>query len=98
MQNFAPGIKPGVFVTQGQVIGYVGSTGLATGPHVCFRFWKNGKQVNHLRLNFPQAKPLPDDELPKFMELRDQYLKMIEGVEPVKVKKEETEENSKGNP
>ena len=102
MQKFAPGIKPGVFVTQGQVIGYVGSTGLATGPHVCFRFWKNGKQVNHLRLNFPQAKPLPDDELPKFMELRDQYLKMIEGIEPVKVKKEAIEEDlpegKKGNP
>ncbi len=49
MQDFAPGIKPGKRVKQGDVIGYVGSTGLATGPHVCFRFWKNGKQVDHYK-------------------------------------------------
>ncbi|MCI5080364.1 MAG: peptidoglycan DD-metalloendopeptidase family protein [Saprospiraceae bacterium] len=102
MQKFAKGIKPGVFVTQGQVIGYVGSTGLATGPHVCFRFWKNGKQVNHLRLNFPEAKPLPDDELPKFQKVRDEYLKLLEGVQPIKIVKaeeEQTEEHSTtGNP
>ena len=42
-------VSAGEHVKQGQVIGYVGSTGLATGPHVCFRFWKNGKQVDHLR-------------------------------------------------
>lgn len=67
MSRFAAGIKSGVHVKQGQVIGYVGQTGLATGPHVCFRFWKNGKQVNHRRLNFPPSDPLPDDELPDFM-------------------------------
>ncbi len=58
MQKFASGISPGTQVKQGQVIGYVGSTGLATGPHVCFRFWKNGKQVNHLKLNFHQPSHL----------------------------------------
>ncbi|MEL6140892.1 MAG: peptidoglycan DD-metalloendopeptidase family protein, partial [Bacteroidota bacterium] len=47
MQRFAKGIHPGVHVSQGEVIGYVGSTGLATGPHVCFRFWQNGRQVDH---------------------------------------------------
>ena len=49
MSRFARGIRPGTQVKQGEVIGYVGSTGLATGPHVCFRFWKNGQQVDHLR-------------------------------------------------
>ncbi|MEK7257512.1 MAG: peptidoglycan DD-metalloendopeptidase family protein, partial [Bacteroidota bacterium] len=53
MSRFAKGIRRGSKVAQGQVIGYVGSSGLATGPHVCFRFWKNGRQVNHLRLNLP---------------------------------------------
>ena len=57
MQKFAKGIRPGMHVKQGQTIGYVGSTGLATGPHVCFRFWKNGKQINHFRENFPPADP-----------------------------------------
>ncbi len=77
MKGFAKGIRPGVRVQQGQVIGYVGSTGLATGPHVCFRFWKNGQQVNHLKLNFPPAKPLPATEMPAFEALRDEYLGML---------------------
>ncbi|MCB0587321.1 MAG: peptidoglycan DD-metalloendopeptidase family protein [Phaeodactylibacter sp.] len=85
MQKFAKGISSGVHVKQGQVIGYVGSTGLATGPHVCFRFWKNGKQVNHLNLKFPPAKPLPDEDMPRFTELRDKYMALLEKAHPVKV-------------
>ncbi len=50
--------KVGNRVRQGDIIGYVGSTGLATGPHVCFRFWKNGKQVNHLKEKFPPSLPI----------------------------------------
>ncbi len=74
MQKFAKGIKPGIHVEQGDVIGYVGSSGLATGPHVCFRFWKDGRQINHMRLNFPAKDPLPVKELPGFFEVRDDYL------------------------
>ncbi len=81
MQKFANGIRPGVHVRQGQVIGYVGSTGLATGPHVCFRFWKNGRQVNHLRLKFPPPKPLPTEDLPGFFEIRDKYLAQLDNAE-----------------
>lgn len=58
MSKIASGMKPGKRVRQGEVIGYVGSTGLATGPHVCFRFWKNGKQVNHRREKLPPSKPI----------------------------------------
>ncbi|MBL4651393.1 MAG: peptidoglycan DD-metalloendopeptidase family protein [Flavobacteriales bacterium] len=50
--------KVGDRVRQGDIIGYVGSTGLATGPHVCFRFWKNGKQVDHLKEKFPPSLPI----------------------------------------
>lgn len=78
MQRFASGIRPGVRVQQGQVIGYVGSTGLATGPHVCFRFWKNGRQVNHLKLEMPPAKPLPASEMDNFRRLRDELVKRLE--------------------
>jgi murein DD-endopeptidase MepM/ murein hydrolase activator NlpD len=54
-------VKVGDVVRQGDVIGYVGSTGLATGPHVCFRFWKNGVQVDHRKEKFPPSLPIKDD-------------------------------------
>ena len=60
------GIKPGTRVHRGQVIGYVGKTGLATGPHLCFRFWKNGKFFNHLRMNLPSDKSLQKESIPVF--------------------------------
>lgn len=51
-------VRRGQHVNQGDVIGRVGSTGLATGPHVCYRFWKNGKQVDALKLNLPNGEPM----------------------------------------
>lgn len=53
-------VKRGQQVRQGEVIGYVGSTGLATGPHVCYRFWKNGRQVDALAQKFPPSVPIAD--------------------------------------
>lgn len=58
MSKIAKGMKPGVRVRQGDVIGYVGSTGLATGPHVCYRFWKNGVQVDPRKEKLPEAMEL----------------------------------------
>lgn len=80
MQRIAKGIKPGTRVRQGQVIGYVGSTGLATGPHVCFRFWKNGRQVNPARERFPEAKPMPKNLLPDFFAHRDSLVGLLRAV------------------
>lgn len=60
MSGFASGISRGTRVEQGEVIGYVGQTGLATGPHLCYRFWKNGQQVDPFRLEFPSGDPVPD--------------------------------------
>ena len=66
MKAFAPGIRPGVAVTKGQVIGYVGSTGLSSGPHVCFRFWKDGRQVDHRALGLPQAESITQEAMAAF--------------------------------
>ncbi len=80
MQGFSSGMKKGKRVMQGETIGYVGSTGLATGPHVCFRFWKNGIQVNHLKQIFEPAKTMPETELPKFFDYRDKIKALIDQI------------------
>ncbi len=66
MSKFASGIKRGKNVRQGEVIGYVGSTGLATGPHLCYRFWKNGRQVDPSKEDIPSVKPVRKEYLDRF--------------------------------
>lgn len=77
MSRIKSGVRPGVSVKQGDVIGYVGSTGLATGPHVCYRFWKNGRQVDAMRVEMPKSEPLPDAILPNFFAVRDELWKQL---------------------
>lgn len=60
-------VRRGQHVNQGDVIGRVGSTGLATGPHVCYRFWKNGKQVDALKLNLPGGEPMNSANKSRFL-------------------------------
>ena len=67
------GVKKGHFVTQGDYIGSVGMTGNTSGPHVCYRFWKNGKQVDPLRQKLPEAKPISQN-------LKDKYLTYMRPV------------------
>jgi murein DD-endopeptidase MepM/ murein hydrolase activator NlpD len=61
-------VKKGQFVKQGDIIGYVGMTGNTGGPHVCYRFWKNGKQVDPFKQKLPEAKPISDSLKVKYLE------------------------------
>jgi murein DD-endopeptidase MepM/ murein hydrolase activator NlpD len=81
MQKFAKGMKLGARVNQGDVIGYVGSTGLATGPHVCFRFWKNGKQVDHRRENLPPPNPMKGESFELFKEIQIELAARLAEIE-----------------
>ncbi|MDN5204000.1 peptidoglycan DD-metalloendopeptidase family protein [Fulvivirgaceae bacterium BMA10] len=71
MSKIASGIRAGVKVRQGDVIGYVGSTGLARGNHLCYRFWKNGVQVDALRVELPPSEPIREENLADFNSVKD---------------------------
>lgn len=70
LKGYANGIRKGKRVRQGQVIGYVGSTGRSTGPHLHYEILKNGKQTNPKRLNLPSGRKLAGAELKRFLTAR----------------------------
>ena len=81
MSRFARGIRTGAKVRQGQVIGYVGSTGHATGPHLDYRIKVNGSFVNPRTVKLPSKNPVPPNELARFGKIRDACLmKFLEGT------------------
>ncbi|RXG33159.1 Murein DD-endopeptidase MepM and murein hydrolase activator NlpD, contain LysM domain [Leeuwenhoekiella marinoflava DSM 3653] len=61
-------VSRGDYVRQGEVIGYIGMTGNTSGPHVCYRFWKNGKQVNPFAIDLPTSEPLAEELQPQYFE------------------------------
>jgi murein DD-endopeptidase MepM/ murein hydrolase activator NlpD len=80
MSRIGAGIYPGVRVRQGQNIGYVGSTGLATGPHVCYRFWRNGVQVDALRVELPPSQPVKKEYLESFRCVKEELILRLQQI------------------
>lgn len=79
--------RRGQHVNQGDVIGKVGSTGLATGPHVCYRFWKNGQQVDALKLKLPNSEPMDKRNLPRFITQMKPLKQELDSISSLKFKK-----------
>jgi murein DD-endopeptidase MepM/ murein hydrolase activator NlpD len=71
LSKYAKGITPGKRVRQGEVIGYVGSTGRSTGPHLDFRVWKNGTPINPLKMDSPPAEPVKDAHKKAFEQMHE---------------------------
>ncbi len=84
LSRFGKGIRKGKYVRQGQLIGYVGSTGLSTGPHLDFRLNKHGKWLNPIKLNPPRSKPLEEKELTEYTEYVKVLLSLMEGLKTFK--------------
>lgn len=74
-------VNVGEYVEQGDIIGFVGSTGLATGPHVCYRFWVNGRQVDPYKQDLPSSEPLAEELVPDYQKFIAPIKKELDSIE-----------------
>jgi murein DD-endopeptidase MepM/ murein hydrolase activator NlpD len=77
LSRFGPGIQQGVYVRQGQVIGYVGSSGLSSGPHLDFRFYRNGYAVDPLKVEAPPVNPVAPEAMEEFRKVARGYIDLL---------------------
>lgn len=80
LSSIAPDVRPGAHVDQGQIIGRVGMSGLATGPHLHYEFLQNGRHRNPLTVEVPSAPSIAASNLPQFFRDRDEALALFSGI------------------
>lgn len=81
LSKFGPGIATGKYVRQGEVVGYVGTSGLSTGPHLDFRFYRNGSAVNPLKVEAPPVEPVHDENREKFRKISALIRDLLDTIE-----------------
>ena len=85
LSRYAKGLKAGQRVRQGEVIGYVGSTGRSTGPHLDFRVWKNGTPINPLKMESPPAEPIKEENHEAFRQVHRQYQYQVDSIQSLTI-------------
>ena len=80
LRGFAKGIAKGSSVRQGELIGFVGATGLATGPHLDFRVYKGGSPIDPLRMEAPPVEPVSNDNIQRFIIYSDSLRAVIDAL------------------
>lgn len=96
LSGYGPGIRKGIRVRQKQVIGYVGSTGLSTGPHLDYRMAKDGRFRNPLKESFPSGLPIEKGKMEAFQKRRDEMLAWLQGAVSDRMSLEPQKREGKG--